>query len=259
MKWSENAFVLAVSTLLFSTSVYGVTNDSMRDERNYRLIVERNPFGLKPPPAPQTNAPPPPAARDEILLTGISSIGTLRAYFMSKAPQGKTPDYYSLGIDEKRDALEVLDINPSAMSVRVRNSGVESVMTFASNGVKAPAAPAAPPAGAPGAVQMPGNVATPGGVVRPGMIGTPPPLPTPNAPGMPSGFTPGVTTPGRIRTIPSRNVRTRTVVNPQMPVMDANQPPPTPDPNAAVQDVLMMELQKRANPDMPFPPTPLPQ
>ena len=49
--------------------------------------------------------------KDEILLTGITSIGTLHAYFMSKPPQGKQPDFYSLGVDEKRDGLEVLGID----------------------------------------------------------------------------------------------------------------------------------------------------
>ena len=57
-----------------------------------------------------------------------------------------------------------------------------------------------------------------------------------------------------MRTIPSRNVRTPTVnVNAGF---EPNQGAARPDPNAAVQDVLLMELQKRANPNVTFPPTP---
>ena len=44
------------------------------------------------------------------------------------------------------------------------------------------------------------------------------------------------------------------------PAIDVNQPAARPNPDAAVQDALLLELQKRANPNITFPPTPgLPQ
>jgi hypothetical protein len=252
----EKALILAwISSAAAVLTTQAVVNETAAPDRNYRVIVERNPFGLKPPPPPPTNAPPPVAPKDEILLTGITSLGTPRAYFMTKAPQGKSPEYYSLGPDEKKSGLEVVEINPKEGSVRVRNGGIEKLMTFASDGVKAPSAPAAAP-GTPGGptIMVPGATAGPvittPGINPPGTVAT----------ASRGGVTPGVgvnaatavnpPATGRIRTIPSRSVRT------PIPAPDPNE---RPDPNAAVQDVLMMELQKRANPNITFPPTPMPQ
>src|ERR1041385_1422330 len=145
--------LLCLGSLLPFVSVitHAVPNEPGLGDRDYRVIVERNPFSLKPPPPPPTTAPPPAAPKDEILLTGITSIGDLYAYFMSKPPQNKPPEFYRLGIGDKKDGFEVLEIDPAAKSVRVRNAGVETVMTFASHGVKPPATPATPVPGAPGA------------------------------------------------------------------------------------------------------------
>jgi hypothetical protein len=245
----EKALLLFAGGFVLTSAASAMSDEVLADERNYRVIIERNPFGLKPPPVAVTNvltnAPP----KDEILLTGYTTIGGPRAYFMTKAPPGKDPEKYSLGVDEKRAGLEVLEINPINGSVRVRNSGMETVMTLAANGVKAPASSPPGPA-TPGAV--------PGGV-------PPPPA------GIPGIATPGATTPaagGRIRTIPARNVRTPTTTasaalpTPGIGMTPAMAPnmPARPNPDAAVQDALLLELQRKANPHIEFPPTPgLPQ
>jgi hypothetical protein len=176
--------------------------------------------------------------KDEVLLTGITSIGRLRAYFMTKAPQGKNPEYYSLGPDEKKDGMEIVEIDPMSKSVRVRNSGIETVMTF---GVKPPATPAPVPN-------------------APGIVGAPTVAPLPAT----ASFTPPPLTPGpsispnnRLRTIPSRNLRTPP--NMGLPEVAPNQPQAQPNPYAAEQDVLLMELQRKSNPNVTFPPTPMPQ
>jgi hypothetical protein len=244
MRTEHRVLLVAGSVLLLlAGTLHGVTNNEPGAvDRNYRVIAERNPFGLKPPPPPPTNTPAATQPKDEILLTGIVGIGTPRAYFMTKALAAKQPEFYSLGIDEKKNGLEVLEIDPSGKSVRVRNAGLETVMTFAANGVKAPATPAAGTPGGPGASPAPGPVAPPG------MNVTPPPMNTAAAAGV-----------GRLRTIPSRNVRTPTANF--GPGGDAMAPPMAPvrDPNAPIQDAIMMELQKRANPNITFPPTPLPR
>jgi hypothetical protein len=227
-----------------STAISGsVASDDSGDERNYRVIVDRNPFGLKPIPPPPTNAPPVEKSKDEILLTGITSIGGLRAYFMTKAPAGKNPEYYSLGVDEKKDALEVMAIDLTEKSVRVRNAGVESIMTFAANGVKTPATPNATP-GAPGA-----TLTT---TTRPGVPGASPP--TPGTAG-PVGA-PAQSPVSRMRSVPSRT--TTVSSNPMLPVGGA----PMPTTGAAnysspEADLLMMELQRQANPNIQFPPPPI--
>src|ERR1041384_6432948 len=128
MRRTDLCRLLVASTLLLATSVHGITIDPSGSDRDYKVIVERNPFGLKPPPPPPTNNVAPVAPKDEILLTGITSIGMPKAYFMTKALQNKQPEFYSLGVDEQKNGLEVIDINPTAKSVRVRNGGIESVM-----------------------------------------------------------------------------------------------------------------------------------
>lgn len=242
-------------TSLLALTARAVANETGPEERNYQVIVERNPFGLKPPPPPPTNAPAVAQPKDEVFLTGITSIGGARAYFMTKAPQGKQPEYISLGVDESKSGLEVLAIDLNNRSVRVRNGGSESVMTFAANGIKPPATPAAGPTPAPGTPPPPGTTTLPGvgvnrtagavqaGAFQPGAVA-----------GAVTAGTPATST-GRIRTIPSRNMRTP----PAMPTGEPNPAAAPPDPNAGVQDILMLELQKRANPGVQFPPTPMPQ
>jgi hypothetical protein len=110
--------------------------------RDYSVIVERNPFGLRPPPPPP-KAPLTIQLPAEILLTGIVSIGKERAYFMTNPRPGKLPSYYSLGIGEEKDGLRVLAIDAETKAVRLERAGVETVMTFQANGVKPPPMPTA--------------------------------------------------------------------------------------------------------------------
>jgi hypothetical protein len=170
--------------------------ESRNTPRDYQTIVERNPFGLKPPPpppAPPTNELP----KLEFYLTGMTSIGApanpKRAYLMSK--DAKTPAYYSLTEGQSKDGLEILQIDPKNRSVKVRYNGNEKLMTFATDGI--PVAKAAVPA--PGAHPGP----HPSGAM---------PAPLPNAVTHPGG-TPMNNTAPHPRSIPSRAMRT--------------QPPPT--------------------------------
>jgi hypothetical protein len=261
MRTDRRVLMLMSGLCWFATAASGVTNEGSAVDRNYRVIVERNPFGLKPPPPPPTNAPVAAPAKDEVLLTGITSIGSLRAYFMTKAPQAKQPEYFCLGVKDIGHGVEVVDIDPAGKSVRVRNSGVESVMTFAANGVKPPATPAT---GAPG---PPGSPPAPGMAPLPGAGGVPAPGGVHGAAtagvgvGVP-GTLPGTagTVSSRMRTIPSRSLRTPTAALGAGIEMPSLTPPAVRDPNAPLQDALMMELQKQANrnPNITFPPTPLP-
>ncbi len=169
--------------------------------RDYQTIVERNPFGLKPPPpppAPPTNEQP----KIEFYLTGITSIGKApgdkRAYLMSK--DAKSPAYYSLKEGQSKDGLEVVEIDAKNKSVKVRNNGIEKLMTFANDRI--PEAKVAAPA--PG---IPGGPGGPG--AHPGQPGIPPPMP--NAAG-PGGNVPnaGMNNPsGNPRNIPSRSLRSQ--------------------------------------------------
>lgn len=251
----RTAFIFMLAGLMLGRTVIAVTSQPNPEERNYRVIIDRNPFGLKPPPPPPTNPPPVVTQpKEELFITGITSFGIPRAHFMTTVtkppPVGKVPQYYSLGVDEKMDELEVLDIDVHARSVRVRNAGVETVMTFESNGIKPAAVPATPLPGA-AAGARPGMPPIPGAVPPPGAATA---SLSPGATAVTAGTRP-TTRGGRVRTIPSRNVRTQPVpVAPPQPVADVE-----PNPDAAVQDVLIMEVQRQANPDVAFPPIPMPE
>jgi hypothetical protein len=126
---------------------------ALADETNtYLSISDRNPFGLKPPPPAQSEAPPPapPAApAATIKLTGITSIiGPPKALFEITEPgPGKTPRKPILSAKERDGDLEVVSINIDKSEVTIRNAGVLTNITFTpiETAAAAPAGPGGPP------------------------------------------------------------------------------------------------------------------
>jgi len=151
-------------------------------------IVKRNPFGLnKPPPVQQAPAAQPPVAlgTNNLKFTGISTVFNVKkAHFMINDPT-KTPpaQYYSLSEGEQMGQLEVVKINVTNCTVKVRAAGVEQDVSFKTHGIVAAAAPQPMPnmpgasfvagGGAPGRPPIPGQ---PGGVA-PGQMAPNQPLP----------------------------------------------------------------------------------
>ena len=93
--------MLTVAGLLLGASaLQAVPAEQLKE--NYQSIIERNPFGLKPPPtpAPVTNALPEVKPKVEIFLTGITSVGhpqlPRQAYFYTREQGKKDITYYSL-------------------------------------------------------------------------------------------------------------------------------------------------------------------
>lgn len=243
--------------------------DSGIPGRSYHGITERNPFGLKPPTPVVPVAPSQPTnqvAKSDIKLTGFITLGGKRAFFMWTDDKSKKTESFSLAVDQERDGLRVLEIDEVARSVRVTEAGTEKLMTFASHGLTNAVAVAATGAGQPGALPGGGAVRGPGGAV-------PPPVPTQN---VTPGSTPTITPPGSpgLRTIPSRNLRVQQDAGGGQPIMagasaavnvpgrgtnpgglGGGAPIPVPQPSRNVEEqVLMMELQRTVNPDLP--PTP---
>jgi hypothetical protein len=154
---------------------------SADDTNPFSVIVERNPFALRPPPEPPPAEPPkapePPA---NIELTGISIFeGVKKVYLNVKSKDGKTTEGKTFKEGEKQDQIEVLSIDPVAGAVRLRNAGKDGLLTFKDNGAQVPVG-AAPKPTLP--VPVPG--------IRPG-------LPTPAGLGSPEGT----------QQIPSRSLR----------------------------------------------------
>jgi hypothetical protein len=123
--------VLTVVAALLAISAQARTNP-------YETIVERNAFGLKPPPPPATEtnqvAAEPPV---KVVLTGITSVfGPPRALLEiveQAPPKGGTavpPRRPILREGDREGAIEVLAISIERNIVKIRNDGVESELTF---------------------------------------------------------------------------------------------------------------------------------
>ena len=145
----------------------------------YQEIVDRNLFGLKPPPSAESQAPPKPEM-PKLTLTGITTIlGNKRALLKTAPKPGKQgeaakEESYILAEGQRDGDIEVISIDEKAGIVRLTYGGDPVTLSFEKDGPKGPGGPGGGPQG-------------------------PPPGAPPQAP-------PGITRPG-LRTIPTRSLR----------------------------------------------------
>jgi hypothetical protein len=238
MKVSKHCFLWVLTPVFF----LGTLSSAWAEARPnpYQAIVERNPFGLKPPPPPPDPTPPGPVIPPpKVILTGIvSAFGPVRALLeiteQEPGKQAKT-DKPILREGEKFGPVEVVSIDYDKSTVRIRNNGAETNLLFAEPKLTATAAPPSVPGiPPPGGVPHPGSAPTVispanaavnsrgGGVTIVGGGSTPSatsaPAVAPNsafpaaapATGAPGGTytAPGYNNSGGLRTIPSRSLRT---------------------------------------------------
>jgi hypothetical protein len=184
-------------------------------ESNYRVILERNPFGLKDP-LPETKPDPSTtnvAVKVDIKLTGISGDGAAKRAWLVIPPSGPVkpgqappqPKYLSLREGDEHDALKVLEIDARAATVKILNAGQTVSLNFKDNAL--PLTVVAPPVGTPGPTgNRPGQPPGLGKPVSPVTTPTIAPAGTiPTADG--GGMQPGIQTPTGLKPIPARNVR----------------------------------------------------
>jgi len=170
MRWTNRVFAL-LGAALVSGSLHAIPAGADL-KQNYQSIIERNPFGLKPPPPPATNVV---QVKDkpkvEIFLTGMTAIDFPRlpkqAYFYTREQGKKDPTYYTLNEGDGRDGIQVLDIDAQRRKVRIMMENKETLLSFETHGVQAAA-----PVARPGAVGLP----QPGhGIPHPGVPAIPMP------------------------------------------------------------------------------------
>jgi hypothetical protein len=107
----------------------------------YQVIIDRNPFGLKPippPPPPPDNTPPPPPALD-IKLTGITTLlGSPKVFLEFTDPQSKKTDRPApLGEGESyKDNISIVAIDAENGRVKIKNGDAETTLDFEKNGIK---------------------------------------------------------------------------------------------------------------------------
>ena len=230
----NNILVRILGALLVCVAAKATVPDSSRNP--YQGIVERNVFGLKPAPPDSKPLPPPPPAL-KIVLSGITTIlprplALLKVQMPARPSEPAREESYILTEGQRDGEIEVIEINAEAGSVKVRNSGIVSVLTLDKDGAKPAATP--PPA-------------SPLAVVPTNPIGYSAPALTPS-PALSSA--PGAPSTG-LKAIPIRNVR--------MPVPTAGpadsaaapaQPQPVVQPQSAAQlspeeeQAIMAELER---------------
>jgi len=252
MNWIERQCVVGFGGILWAAMVQADVTEPAANP--YDVIHVRNPFALKPPEKIGPVGPTNPVVPSNVKLTGFSSDSTgknWKVWLMIPAQPGKNPQYFNLMEHEKQGDIEVLEINEKENTVKILNGGNPAELTVKDNGLPTPAAPLVPGVpmnpGAPGG-PVPGIVPPPG-TYQPGIktAGVVPGGTAPNYGATPSPITP-VATP--YRTIPSRNVRTSPIVEPQAQA--------APSPVDPVAQRLIMEAQKKQaeREGRPFPPLP---
>ncbi len=163
---------LALGAVAFANGTLALTSDSPGGA--YHGIVERNVFDVHaaapaPPRDPALDLPPPPT----IKLQGITDIlGRKQVLFKvqlpAKPPAQPKEESFILTVGERQGEIEVLEINPKAGTVKMRNYGVVTNLSLELNSDKlVNTAPVAPAAAVPGANPM----------LAPGTIAPPPTLP----------------------------------------------------------------------------------
>jgi len=233
----EKRLALGLGGVLLAVALRADVNGPA--DHPYQAIIDRNAFGLKPPPQVVNPTPTNPVVPVNVKFTGITSNSRgKKAWLMIPAQPGKNtnPEYLNgLAEHEKQGEIEVLEINVKESKVKILNAGSLVELTVKDNGLPTPAALPVP--GVPlNSYGVPGPLPTPGLVPAPG---TPPPA------FKTAGATPNVGAYGP-RTIPKRILRTEPIEQPvQAPV----------DP---VVQRIMLEAQKQQVEagGKPFPPLP---
>jgi hypothetical protein len=135
------------------------------DANPYQGIVDRNVFGLKPPPPPVQTAPPkPPPVK--ITLTGITTIlgnkrVLMKAPVTGAKPGAPTEQSYILAEGQRDGDIEVLQIDEKKGEVKINNAGEIVTLDWESNGIKGAGGGA--PGPAPGGAPVPMNPFAPPG------------------------------------------------------------------------------------------------
>ena len=167
MSDTRKTMVCIMSSLALCAGARAIVADSPANP--YQGIVDRNVFGLKPPPPPskgtEPDKPPPP----KITLTGITTIFHDKRALMTVAMPARPPEAakqqsFILAEHQREGDIEVLEIDVKAGDVKVNNFGTVVTLNLEKDGAKLPSGPAPAPVMA-GAQPSPGGGpgAVPGG------------------------------------------------------------------------------------------------
>lgn len=254
MKHAKKTVLCALTSLALcaeSLPTWAASSDTP-----YQAIVDRNVFGLKPPPppAPDPASVKPPAPK--LTLLGITTLlGKKRALlkFTGPAKPGEQAKETSLMLAEgQRDGdIEVIQVDEKVKSVTVDDFGTPTVLTMDKDSPKTTSAPA-PGGPPPGAPAMPSLPSPTGGTPAPPLRTIPTrSLRSQNADASASAGN------GMVASAPGFGMASTGAVQPR-----ANTPQPNED-LSLEQQMLMIEAERERTKDLvnagklpPLPPTP---
>jgi len=275
MKCSKQGLICLAGALVLSGACLKARADAKSNP--YDAIVERNLFGLKPPPLPDTNSTStmPAAPPAQVEVTGITSILSSKRVLLEIVPgPGKPMLKPILSEGERVESVEVVFIDVEKNEVTIKNGSVLTNLTFKVAKAATPPAPTlsgfVPPAVPSPIVQPvirnPANPnAAPAGrnsvMVAGGNGSAPPANPVPATPTF-GGQNPAVPNPPVVnsgadagfRQIPSRPVRTTTPQGSAAPITREEQYI-----NVELNKMLNQQINENAGKTVipPLPPTPL--
>lgn len=97
----------------------------------YQIILDRNPFDLRPPSPPPSPAPPVLEEAAGLKLTGVVELGARKTAFMVREERGKPAEYLNLREGEAAHSVEVVAIDARAGEVEVRHRAKRILLSFA--------------------------------------------------------------------------------------------------------------------------------
>jgi len=124
--------------------------DTVSLDNPYGAIVERNVFDLHDPPPPKLEPDTPKGPPPNIKLTGITTIFGMKQALLSvnkPGAAGKPPTtiYLTLNEGQRRDDIEMLEINPKARTAKIKSDDMESLLNIETNHTAGGPAPGGPP------------------------------------------------------------------------------------------------------------------
>src|SRR6266498_329535 len=131
MKCSKQGLICLAGALVLSGACLKARADAKPNP--YDLIVERNLFGLKPPPLPDTNSTStmPAAPPAQVEVTGITSILSSKRVLLEIVPgPGKPMLKPILSEGERVESVEVVFIDVEKNEVTIKNGSVLTNLTF---------------------------------------------------------------------------------------------------------------------------------
>src|SRR5262245_7432532 len=154
-----------LSSIALCATASAIVNESANP---YQGIVDRNVFGLKPPPPISDTKTQPVKDPPPITLTGMTTILSTKRVLLNVQSPGKPVQSFILAEGQREGDIEVLEIDERAGSTKINYAGTTVPLNFEKNGPKLTAS--AGPTVAPGVSTMAAgtpanaNTAAPGGL-----------------------------------------------------------------------------------------------